>query len=420
MRFQNTAISLACVTLLAACGGGGSSGDAGMAQSISFPFPGGETVAVPPDVATITLNATASSGGPVTYVSNTPDVCSVSGATLSLLKAGECSVNANQAGGNGYAATSERQLFVVPKRPQKVIFRNPGAQPLDATPVTLAATSDVGRPIVFTSSTPTVCTVSGTSMQKLANGLCSITATQDGGDTYATVTVVKNIPIGTEKAPELTFLSGYKDTNRTKEGGGIGTYSGSSTDNWWCGGDWCGRIASADGNSFTYYYNIQPPAPGGIGSYWGLTLLAGGLSDLVKSGDTTVGVRIDAQAALKFNAEQNAEWISAGNNTLNVDLYLGHFALKGGKDACNVKLRATVQPSSASATDYSVGLRDKFTIVEACGLTGLDSWNELQDYPIAKIEISAAAGGNGTVATASAAKLTYTSKLTLNGPITFQ
>lgn len=180
MRFQITAIGLGCVALLAACGGsgGGSGGEGGMAQSVSFPFPGGETVAVPPTIATITLRATASSGGPITYVSNTPGTCTVSGATLSLLKAGECSVNANQVGGNGYAAATQRQLFVIPKRPAAVFFRNPGPLPLDSQPLQLDATSTVaGITPVFTSSTPTVCSVSGTTLQKLADGLCTVTAT---------------------------------------------------------------------------------------------------------------------------------------------------------------------------------------------------------------------------------------------------
>jgi hypothetical protein len=420
IKSQFTAVGLACTTLLGGCGGGGGSGgDAGLAQSISFPFPGGQMVAVPPEVATITLNATASSGGPVTYASNTPATCTVSGATVSLLKAGECSLNANQAGGNGYAPASTRQLFVIPKRPQKVLFRNPGGQALDGAPVTLAATSDLGLPVTFTSSTPAVCTVSGTALQKLANGLCAITATQQGSDIYEKASVIRNIPIGTEQAPALTFLSGYKDTNRTREEGAIGSFAGSELDNWWCGGDWCGRVAAADGNSFTFFYDLQPKAPGKIGSYMGFNVLAPGLSDLVKDGDTPAGVRIDAQAALKFSLAQNAEWISAGNNTVSIELFLGHYAKKGN-DACNVRLRATVTPSSAAATGYSVGLKDKFTISETCGLAGLDAWNELQDYPVAKIEFTAADGANSTVATASATKLTYSSKLTVNGPITFQ
>ena len=419
MKFQISAIALGCIALLSGCGGGGGgSGDGAIEQSISFNFPGGQAVAVPPDVATVKLVATASSGGALTYASNTPDICTVSGETLTLVKAGECSVTASQAGGNGYLAASQRQLFVIPKQPQMVIFRNPGAQPLDAKPVTLAATSTVaGRTIAFSTTTPAVCSVSGTSLQKLADGICTVTATQDGDDIYAKASTVKNIPIGNAQAPTLTFLSGYKDTSNTNESGGIGTFSGSSADGWWCGTSWCGSSVSSDGSSFAYHYDIQPPSGDGLGAYWGFTFLAPTLTKLADNGNTP-GVQIDSQSTMKFNAAPNAEWFSTSNNAISVDLKLGHFAVKDGK-ACNVTLHAEVKPTATAATAYAVSLKDQFKISEACGLTGLDLWNELQDFPISQIQFGAASV-NTSVATPGAAKLTYSTKLTLTGPITFQ
>ena len=52
------------------------------------------------DIATksLTLTATASSGGAVTYSTTSPDNCSISGSTLNLLKAGNCIVTATQSG----------------------------------------------------------------------------------------------------------------------------------------------------------------------------------------------------------------------------------------------------------------------------------------------------------------------------------
>ena len=52
------------------------------------------------DIATksLTLTATASSGGAVTYSSTTNENCSVSGSTLTLIKAGNCVVIATQSG----------------------------------------------------------------------------------------------------------------------------------------------------------------------------------------------------------------------------------------------------------------------------------------------------------------------------------
>ena len=52
------------------------------------------------DLATksLTLTATASSGGTVTFTSTSPENCTVVGSTLNLLKAGNCLVTASQAG----------------------------------------------------------------------------------------------------------------------------------------------------------------------------------------------------------------------------------------------------------------------------------------------------------------------------------
>ena len=426
MRGQSTglqvsAIGLACGILLAACGGSGGGSNGGKVQSINFNFPGGMPVAVPPEVAKTELLATATSGGPVTFTSNSPDTCTVSGTTLTLVKAGECSVTATQAGFAGFAAVSERQLFVIPKRPQKIAFRNPGAQPLDTQPVMLAASASTGKPVTFASTTPAVCMVSGTSLAKLANGLCTVTATQPGDDFYAAQVVTKNIPIGSEKGPVLTFLSGYKDSSATREGGAINGSAGANVNGWWCNGN-CTSIVPADGSSFTFGLDIKldKPADGSwIGGYWGMNVFAPGVQELAKGSDTTAGLRIDAQAAVQFNLAQNAEWFSTGSNGVNVDLVLGHYALKDGKDACNVTLRAVVAPASTAAADYSLGLRDKFAISQSCGLQDLDLWNELQDYPISRITFSPVSM-NTTVSSTGLSKPTYPTRLTLNGAITFQ
>jgi hypothetical protein len=423
MRFQLTAIGLACAMLLVGCGGGGSgNGDGEMAQSVSFAFPGGQTVAVPPDIATITLSATASSGGPITYVSNTPGTCTVSGATLSLLKAGECSVNANQVGGDGYAAATARQLFVIPKRPAYVSFRNPGAQPLDGQPLQLeASSSPADRPLVFSTSTPAVCSVSGTTLQKLDNGLCIVTATMDGGDNYESPKVVKTLPIGTALAPELTFLSGYKDIATTKEDGRVDPHGGSSETGWWCNG-WCDASVTADGSSIsdTYTYKNEPYTDGRWWRVWAeMDVYAPHVSNVLDSKDTPDGVRIDAQSALKFNFSQNQEWFDTGDNQVDVDLILGHYHKKANNDNCNVHVRATFKPGSPASASYSLKLKD-FTVADGgCELTNLNPWFELQDYPVVAIRFASPVG-NFKVPTPNLPAPNYKTTITLTGPITIQ
>jgi hypothetical protein len=71
-----------------------------LGQTISF--------AALPDQAlgggTVSLSASATSGLPVQFTSQTPSTCSVSGNTVTLVAFGLCSIAADQAGGGNYAA----------------------------------------------------------------------------------------------------------------------------------------------------------------------------------------------------------------------------------------------------------------------------------------------------------------------------
>lgn len=55
---------------------------------------------------TLDLSATASSGGSVTYTTDTKEVCSIEGAKLTLVKSGNCNVTATQAGSPTVSAVS--------------------------------------------------------------------------------------------------------------------------------------------------------------------------------------------------------------------------------------------------------------------------------------------------------------------------
>jgi hypothetical protein len=200
---------------------------------------------------------------------------------------------------------------------------------------------------------------------------------------------------------------------------------------WWC--DSCDRSVSSDHSSYTFtatsdkapdawWYSrasFQVFGPGLVDG--DLTSADGayrsGVKDSVFSKPlaSPKGVRIEIQTALHFNLAQNQEWYGAANNKFNVELFLAHFNQKNGK-ACNVALKATVQPTAAAATDYSVGLKDQFTVSESCGLSGLAVWNEVQNYPIVEIKFSAVQP-NGQVANASSK---YQTQFKLTGPIYFQ
>ena len=56
---------------------------------------------------TVALSATASSSLAVAFTSATPAVCTVSGSTVTMVTVGDCTINANQAGGSGWDAAPQ-------------------------------------------------------------------------------------------------------------------------------------------------------------------------------------------------------------------------------------------------------------------------------------------------------------------------
>ena len=80
-------------------------------QSITFTTIGRAVVPAPLTqlfgTKSVTVAASASSGLSVSFSSATPTVCTVSGSTVTMLTLGDCTINANQAGGSGWDAAPQ-------------------------------------------------------------------------------------------------------------------------------------------------------------------------------------------------------------------------------------------------------------------------------------------------------------------------
>jgi len=154
-------------------------------QTITFANPGAQNVGTP-----LTLAATASSALPVSFISTTTSVCTVSGTTATFIASGTCTIDANQAGNSVYtAAAMVPQTFTVNGEAQTITFANPGTQTV-GTPLTLSATASSGLGVSFTSTITSICTVSGTTATFIASGTCTIDANQAGNTGYAAAAVV--------------------------------------------------------------------------------------------------------------------------------------------------------------------------------------------------------------------------------------
>ncbi|HEX3511229.1 MAG TPA: hypothetical protein VHT27_09040 [Solirubrobacteraceae bacterium] len=129
------------------------------------------------------LAATATSGLAVTLASETPAVCTISGATVSYDAVGTCTVLATQAGSSDWEpAPPARQSFGVAGRVQTITFSStaPAGAIVEGASYVVAAAASSGLPVSFTSRTPAVCALTGTTVSFAAAGTCTLAADQAG------------------------------------------------------------------------------------------------------------------------------------------------------------------------------------------------------------------------------------------------
>ena len=148
------------------------------AQSISFPPVSNVTFG-----NTTTLNATSSSGLPITYqVVSGP--ATISGNVASFTGAGSVKISGNQDGNDTYTAAAPVTItFSVLKASQTVTFPAVASQPFNGPPVALSASASTGLPITYSIlSGPG--TVSGNLLSFTGVGYVTVQATQAGNANY--------------------------------------------------------------------------------------------------------------------------------------------------------------------------------------------------------------------------------------------
>jgi hypothetical protein len=171
-------------------------------QTITFNPPGSAAYGA----GNVTLVATASSGLPVSFVSNTFTVCTVSGVSVTILDIGTCSITASQGGNSSYvAASTVTKTFGTTQASQTITFPPIGnityGAPGGVLEIPFSATASSGLAAYFPSGTSGICSPFLASTGWLVNisgaGTCSITATQAGNHYYlAAPDVVRQFTIG--------------------------------------------------------------------------------------------------------------------------------------------------------------------------------------------------------------------------------
>lgn len=131
----------------------------------------------------------------VTLTSLTPGICTVSGLDIVPVAAGTCVIVASQPGTYTYSAAADvKQEFQIvagtaPTETQTITFPQPADQSLDTATVTSNATSlatnGTALTPTLTSNTPSICSINGLTINILAAGTCTVTASQPGTSVIA-------------------------------------------------------------------------------------------------------------------------------------------------------------------------------------------------------------------------------------------
>jgi len=137
--------------------------------------------------------ASASSGLAIDYTSESADICSVIGTTVTMRAVGACLVAAAQAGDRTWkpALSVSQMIDVQPSLKQAQVIDFPVQNPIfqDGTSgatyaISPLAVASSGLPVSYRVLSPGVCSLSGTTLTVDGLGACQIEASQAGDDDY--------------------------------------------------------------------------------------------------------------------------------------------------------------------------------------------------------------------------------------------
>jgi hypothetical protein len=154
------------------------------------------------------------SGNWVLPQATTPTVCIAAGFFVQIIRGGTCTLTYQSEATTTYLASDLYKVsFEVTRDPQTITFSLPTSANLSSKSVALSATASSGGALFYTTSTPDSCSVTGSTLNLLKSGNCSVTATQPGTSTLAPISATYNVMIVGTVAPSkktITCIKGKK------------------------------------------------------------------------------------------------------------------------------------------------------------------------------------------------------------------
>jgi len=163
----------------------------------------------------------APSGTWVLPQATTPTVCIAAGFYVQIVGGGTCTLTYQSEATTTYLASDLYKVsFEVTRDPQTINFSLPTSANLSSKTVALSATASSGGSVLYTTSTPDSCSVTGSTLNLLESGNCSVTATQPGTSTIAPISATASVMVTGTVDPIKKTITCVKG-NKTKRVSGV-------------------------------------------------------------------------------------------------------------------------------------------------------------------------------------------------------
>jgi len=153
------------------------------------------------------------SGNPLVFTATGEANCTISGTTVTAKHAGSCKITVNQTGNARYSAVnpalaSSQLTVTIVKANQVVAAITGGPTALGTTPTVSTTSNAPGATFVFTSETPSVCTITNAVVTTLLTGTCTLKAVGSTTTDYEEGQVLTSTVVG-KQLQTLAAITGF-------------------------------------------------------------------------------------------------------------------------------------------------------------------------------------------------------------------
>ena len=126
----------------------------------------------------------------------TPDICEAGGYILKIVSGGTCSITYKSLGNTSYLPSETyTQTILIEKQAQTISFQPIQSVDLKSKTLDLMATASGKGDIVYSTTSAGICSITGSTLNLIKAGDCSVTATQAGNSTFAPIFATVSIAL---------------------------------------------------------------------------------------------------------------------------------------------------------------------------------------------------------------------------------